>query len=580
MQMHERDLTFPNYPYGSHQVPWNLRILFYKGAAEKSRKEAASLLEQGHFKEFSLERAKLVCAFHEAFLTLIAQGSARSSIETYLETLWRFYSWADTRELQITKKAVIDTFKEWTEYQLWRFKVKKIGSAIYSYRQSMMIANLITKALLLPGLRPAKNLMAQTRMRKPSSKKKVLGTDADKQNLENTFEFGRCLKKICDDLDLSKVRGELPINIEISASKNILLLGNIINPDLDVLAIRDAAARRIAENVRRALLPSESLMDKHKRSKILNVRIEAELLIFVAQTGINVTQSAGLRRENFRWRTVGEGLEVFRVYKGRRDGEAIFRCYKAYKLHLEKYLKWLDETGLSKNDQRLFPIISRGIIPAAGSKVRFNSIRPVFKDLEISFIGPRELRKTRVNWLLRRSKDADLTAEQMAHSKQNLLQNYEAPHHQSAVAEIVKFHTETDRSIQAPGPGMCASNGATAKPLAGIGTSKDAPQPDCISPEGCLFCVNHRDIMTFDYCWKLASHMKIKNLEVSLYKPSKNQEVHPGVKVIEIITAKLEAISRLSEVRSLWVKESYDNVRSGKYHPDWDGHIKLLELLV
>lgn len=292
---------------------------------------------------------------------------------------------------------------------------------------------------------------------------------------------------------------------------------------------------------------------------------------------MNLTQASALERETYRWKSNGDNLEVFRVYKGRRSGEAVFRCYRAYKEHLERYLRWLNDTGFAEHDTRLFPLQSRGMIRAKDSKIGFYTLKESFKKIDARIIGPQELRKTRVNWLLRRSNDLELTAEQMAHDKEVLLRDYERPHHQSAASEIVRFHASTDPAYTPPGPGVCIDKGSAPESINGI--AKEAPKPDCISPEGCLFCTKHRDVMSSDYCWKLASHAKIKSLEANLYKPSEKQDLHPAYRVIERINKKLEAIASGSEIRAMWVSESRDLIRAGKYHPYWSGHIELMEVI-
>lgn len=449
---------------------------------------------------------------------------------------------------------------------------------MYAYRQVSKMANLIAKSLQLPGVKPGKNLVLQTRMRKPPEKKRVLGVEADKQNLNHTFEYGHVLTKICGALDITTVRGKLPILIDVGSDTVLTLAGNLIDPEMDTNSIKDITIRRNAQIARAPLTDSESLFDRHKRSGILNQRVEAELLIFIAQTGMNLTQAASIERESYRWKSNGEDIEVFRVYKGRRSGEAIFRCFKSYREHLGKYMVWLDETGFSHHDNRLFPLLSRGMIRAKGAKVRFYTTKETFKKINLAFIGPQQLRKTRVNWLLRRSRDLDLTAEQMAHDKGVLLRDYEMPHHQSAAAEIIKFHCATDPTFSPPGPGVCIDEGHEPESI--LSLPNEAPKPDCISPEGCLFCTKHRDIMSAEYCWKLASHSYIKSLEAALYKPSQKQEIHPGYRVIDRITQKLDAIASGSQVRAMWVKEAKDSIRSGTYHPCWDGHIKLLKMIV
>jgi len=576
--MNDLNLTFPSFPLGTHQIPWNLRILLFKDAATIPRKKAMILIDDGEFGEPIEGRFSLVFAFHEAISSMISLGKSRALIESNLEVIWRFFAWTDSSSEFISKKTVIDIFKHWTELQIHRTHFKKEISAIYAYRQVSKMANLIAKALQLPGAKPGKNLVLQTRMRKPPEKKRVLGVEADKQNLNHTFEYGHVLTKICGALDLTTVRGKLPIFIDVGSNKLLTLAGNLIDPEMDTNSIIHMTERRRAQIARAPLNNNESLFDRHKRSGILNQRVEAELLIFIAQTGMNLTQAASLEKESYRWKSNGEDLEVFRVYKGRRSGEAIFRCFKSYREHLEKYMVWLDETGFSDHDNRLFPLLSRGMIRVKGAKVKFSTTKETFKKINLALIGPQQLRKTRVNWLLRRSRDPDLTAEQMAHDKGVLLRDYEMPHHQSAAAEIIKFHCATDPTFSPPGPGVCIDE--SHEPALILSLPKEAPKPDCISPEGCLFCTKHRDIMSSEYCWKLASHSHIKSLETALYKPSEKQEIHPGYRVIDRISQKLDAIASGSQIRAMWVKEAKDSIRSGRYHPHWDGHIRLLEVLV
>ncbi|MGP9579333.1 hypothetical protein ACT3RX_15115 [Halomonas sp. AOP42-E1-40] len=576
--MHELDLTFPGLAVGTHQTPWDLRILLHRGGASMRRKQAIKSIGQDLIGEPDTARAQVVCAFHEAISTMVSQGRSRALIESSLEVLWRFFAWSDKNSFPIYQNALIDTFKKWSEYQIYRSKIKKEVSEIYAYRQTSKLASLIAKALQLPGTKPGGNLLMQTRVRKPRSKKKVLSTTADKQNLTQTFEFGRALKIVCDALDLATVRGPLPITIELENSKTLTVAGNLINPALGVESIQDNAVRRSAKKARAPLADNENIFDVHKRSAILNLRIEAELLIFIAQTSMNLAQASMLEKESYRWKSNGDDLEVFRVYKGRRSGEAVFRCYRSYKAHLENYLQWLDEIGFSEHDTRLFPLQSRGMIRARDSKVGFNTLRKAFKKIDMQVFGPQELRKTRVNWLLRRSRDVGLTAEQVAHGKEVLLRDYERPHHQSAASEILNFYKATDPTYSPPGPGICVDEKHTPELISD--TAREAPKPDCISPEGCLFCAKHRDIMSSDYCWKLASHAKIKSLETNLYKPSTKQEAHPAYHVINRINQKLDAIASGSEIRAMWVKDSRDSVRSGRYHPSWSGHIQLLEVIV
>jgi hypothetical protein len=91
--------------------------------------------------------------------------------------------------------------------------------------------------------------------------------------------------------------------------------------------------------------------------------------------------------------------------------------------------------------------------------------------------------------------------------------------------------------------------------------------------------VHHRDILSYDYAWKLATHRYLKALELSVYRPKIQQSLeHPVELVIDRINQKLVAIGTGSDVRALWVEDSTAAVRAGNYHPNWTGIIQLLEL--
>jgi hypothetical protein len=289
---------------------------------------------------------------------------------------------------------------------------------------------------------------------------------------------------------------------------------------------------------------------------------------------MNLAQAVLLKSEDYRWQTNGEDYDVFRVYKGRRQGESIFSCYNTYREHLQNYLKWLNDTGFKSLDDRLFPLLSRGMVRSTASKTTLSSVKNLFKRNELIFINPSELRNTRVNWLIRHTDDISLTASQMGHTADVLVRDYLRPHHQRATSEIISFHDNYDPSLAAPGPGVCVGK---AHPQSISQASKDAPVPDCISPEGCIFCTHHKDIMSYDYCWKLASHLKIKKIELGEYKPSNKHYTHPACLVIDRLNLKLEAIAKSSSIRDQWVIDARDSIRAGNYHPQWSGFINLLE---
>lgn len=147
--MSDLDLTFPNFPLGTHQIPWDLQVLLFKGAANLPRKEAMKLIAEGRLGDVVESRSFLVSAFHETISSMISLGKSRATIESNLEVLWRFFAWSEKNSKEITQEALVETFKEWTEFQIYRSQVKKEISAIYAYRQASKMANLLAKALVV-----------------------------------------------------------------------------------------------------------------------------------------------------------------------------------------------------------------------------------------------------------------------------------------------------------------------------------------------------------------------------------------------------------------------------------------------
>ena len=570
------DLTFPQMPYGTHQVPWDLRVLLYKGAASASRKHVGHMIQRGEFGRVMADRLPLVERLHEQIAAKLRRGGSPSTIEKTLGRLWAFFKWADSVSADLSLPAIKQTFRNWTEHLLHRVRVTRNLAQDTAYHQAMTIADLVARAIDSAGSRRASGLLALTRLRSTSSKKRVLGTQPDKANLEATFAFGQFLADICEGLSVTAVRGPLPVTVILRDSRSLVIAGGLKNLRLDTSAISAPARRRRRECARAPLAERVSAFSDIRRTRLLTLRVEAELLIFIAQTGMNLAQAYRLERESFRWQTHEEDLVAHRVYKDRRGGEAVFRCFKAYRKHLERYLSWLDHIGWSESSSKLFPFYYPSRIPPEHALPTFTAIRSVAEPLSVQRFGPRSLRNVRVNWLLRRSSDPALTADMAAHTTQTLLRDYARPHHQRAAVEITKFHLATDPSVEAPGPGLCVGSNQPA-PIEDMPC--DAPPPDCVSPEGCLFCKHHRDVLSQEYCWKLASHAKLKAMEVSLYRPPTTVPVHPGDRVIERITDKLIAIAEGSAVRAQWLRDAQDLIRAGRYHPIWDGHIQLLEAM-
>lgn len=545
-------LEFTRLPKSKASAPWDLGIYVYQGAAQANRMKAPAMIRMGELGKPKMERLPVLVKLHEVIEAELERGVSPNTVRGNLKGLAAFVSWIDMRRKDLSMQTLRELYLEWCGHMAHRYRVVKNISHKSAYSVVAGPARIVGRALGYINEEPGRALLKYSKMTAPKRTKRVLSAKADKAKQEDLTAFGSALLDICNGLSHEEVHRGSPLTLKFRSGSTVELKGKgkcWISP-----------------------LGNDEVIEV--RQSFINLRIEAELLIFIAQTGMNSAQSESLRQCQYRWRSDGDELDAIRVYKGRRGGEVVFRCFREYRNHLRRYLDWLSAVGLRDEAELMFPFIREYDVL---KQCTFSATKSLCARAGAPHFMPRSLRKARVNWLLRRSRDPGLTAEQAAHTKETLLRAYEEPHHQSASIEIIRFHKTTDPTLQSPGPGICS--GRECGPEAIEGMPEHAPEPDCVSPEGCLFCVHHRDVMSADYCWKLTSHAQLKKLELSKFRPPKGEKKHPAQAVISEIQLKLDALAQGSEIRAQWVRDAKDSVRSGIVHPWWEGHIQLLEVL-
>ena len=295
------------------------------------------------------------------------------------------------------------------------------------------------------------------------------------------------------------------------------------------------------------------------------------MFMFIAQTGMNLSQASNLELRHFSYVSHLDGYQV-KDYKHRRGGAVLFEIFKEYRPHFERYLEW--RRTLFPDSNRLFPYI-RHVGTRAEVREQAHRLRPICKSLDIAYISARKLRNTRVNWLLRESGDPDLTAEMAQHVKETLLEVYERPSVQRALAESTRFWTRFDPStkMQSVAPGGCSGI-----PKLVAESPRDVPKPDCSTSSGCMWCENHRDVDTLNYVWALTSFRHLKVIELSKSRlPEREEDVPPAQRVIDRVHSKLEWFEQSNELRRQWVHEAADLIAEGDFHPNFRDEIIELE---
>jgi integrase len=458
------DLTFPTVSFGALETPWDLRPLLYVGAAGSNVRTLADRIAQGAFGDPMGDRLPLATKIHDVISGRLTGGARRRTLRDLILTLRRFFDWVDKEQHVLSLETLESVFLAWISHQ------RELRATERRSRDAADLARLFDEVLETPG-----GLLSKARIPYAKKGKPVLGVKADKQNLEDTFAFGHALMDIVSALSLEAVQGgNLPVPIPFRNGKVFEHWSRLKRPEKvkSLTGHGSLRARKTAVAKRLKYAADTSLRTRYP---LVNLRISAELLIFIAQTGMNISQAIRLRLTNFRYESSTDGYRIYRTYKERKQGEVLFEIYRDYRTHFESYLVWRKTIFPGDDDGFLFPLNRRGALQQ--SDLKFENIRAICEFLGIPFITPSMLRNTRINWILRRSRDPAMTAEMHAHTQKILINRYEQPSLQVAMVEVARFHAAWDPAIalrrnpaanptgSAPGsphPGLRESRGMSA----------------------------------------------------------------------------------------------------------------------
>lgn len=501
-----------------------------------------------------LERRELLVALHAEIAGALEGGGSRSAADMHVRTLRLLFTFAEKKALPLTLDAIAGTYVVWTDSLYHRVQLKKTGSQPRNpddgsplSKKSAFTYGSTVATLLDSALERHSSVLELTRLRHGNKRKSPFGVEADKQNLSDTFAFGHMLQDICDRLSLKLLlKPTFPFMLKFRSGQEVAIAASKINSTAHSLG---------------------------NAWWLVNLRIEAEMYMFIGQTGINRAQAAGMRLHNFFYVSHLDEYHV-KEHKARRQGEVIFEIFKDYKSHFERYLQW--RKTLFPDSVLLFPFVgfrdTRQSKRASGRR-----IKSLCTTVHVPYVSPQNLRNTRVNWLLRRSADSDLTAEMSQHTTQTLLSVYERPSLQRAMVETLRFWSTADPNLaektESVGPGSC-----TGIPKALPDLPREASEPDCVKASGCLWCENHRDIDSQDHVWALTSFKHLKVIEVSRYRQAKSHSTSPPSQLaIDRINDKLRWYSSSSKVREEWVTEAEFRMEEGDYHQSFANEIYALE---
>lgn len=554
------DLTFPSVEFSVRESPWDLRNLIF--IDEKNALTGQKYMDDFDDIDIDIDDdfVRLLILLHDELEGRLASGVSRQTVANEIYQCKVFFQWSFNKKISLSLDCIENVFIEWSEHLIDRMRRKEINS--YSYKA------MVSRVGLLIDLVLNNKRSIVKKIRKPRQNKKIKN-EVDNILFKETVEFGSAIIALCQGLKMEVISGPLPIIIEIAGQSKTFWC--LVRPNsTSAKRPRSMFDTRLWE-WRRAEINKEATLKS--RSALINLRIEAELLIFISQTGINLQQAFLLKIESFKYVSHIDGYRII-SYKSRRSGEVIFEIFSEYRLHFENYIFWRNEYFKDDKDQRLFPFVIRE--KRIENAPEFKSIRRLFSSLNIAYFGPKNLRNTRLNWFMRKIEDPLQVADFAQNDVNTLIHNYIKPNAKKAMIEISRFHASREQELTAPGPGVCVS----ATPIKIDNAPQSAPQPDCGNPSGCLFCHNHRDIDSFDYIWSLASYRQLKILEFSRNcRPAANKlsskKSDPVEIVIDRISEKMKYYEESSSIRSMWLKEVLVRIEEQDYHPLWEGFIEL-----
>jgi hypothetical protein len=285
------DLTFPMVKFGRRETQWTLSPLLYKGGAAVPINKVAQPIASGELGQPLNERVILVRKLHDELTTGLVAGGKKSTAGAAILALSTFFTWAEQAERPLSMETVATTYVAWADYLLYKVRVEKTFSISTAYGKARIVG-----ALLDYCLDRVKPLLVTTALREQKHTASVLGVAADKQNLADTFDFGHMLTDICAALSEDVVFGPLPVQISLRRGGHLVLYNKL--PELHKRQPKDKTAKEAHLRVRAPLVER----DITKRSVIINTRIEAELLLFIAQTGMNLTQAQQLTTRHFSYK--------------------------------------------------------------------------------------------------------------------------------------------------------------------------------------------------------------------------------------------------------------------------------------
>lgn len=538
------ELEFPGVKYGKERIALTLKPCLYLNGAGCHAKKFQEECSIGCFDDAVDERRPLIYALHAQLNGIVSSGKSVSTLRTGVGLVRALYAYSDKMNLHPTMANASSLYCGWVKSLHQKNKSDDFKNS-GCYHAASGMATLLGNAT---GL--GRNyFVLQTSLTPPKKNKGFL--EIDKQSLGDARRFIADLIDIRDCLGIKAFQQPLPVALTMSDGVCIKLYSGLTQHE--------------------KLLPHKLADTSLKvRYAIYNLRAESELMIFISQTSMNLSDAANLETQDFRYYTTGDSFEA-RAYKGRKKGEVIFTAYGGYRPYFLEFLAFRNEMKIGVHTNKLF-----GKLPQSGKSVSDNpnprALTRLMKSLRRPMVVAGELRKTRQNWLARRIGDPALAAEMGQHELTTFMKDYSRPHHQTATTEWSNYFRSHTQDRRAAFEGNC--NG-TPIPIEELPSTID--KPNCLNPHLCIYCLNYKGVKTYAYIWSLLSYKVLRERE-KLIVLRGNGDVSGLDATLGRIEHIIASFERAGKKCAGWLGKATQAILAGHYHPRWNGFIELIEI--
>ena len=499
----------------------------------------------------------------------ITRGSSLKTIRSLISVMKRFTEFMDEKNItpSINQKEMTGAFKRYDEHlysKAWKAKENKKSTA---NEEIKALSRALTSIL---DLDPNKPLKRHSRVNKSFHRRNKVSVSpsGEKQNLDDTKKMGWYCTYLALNLTTDNITGWLPLEIDMQTpngeQKTIL-----VPKGLKKEPYKNMSKSSYVYQWEKSRKPNTDVFTG-RRKELVKLRIYAELIIFIHQSGWNLQSAIDLSREELSYSA--RGNSEFEV-KGKkaRDGKGAgntktvyFNIYRNYKKWLQNYIHFLNEHY--PEDGRLFPI--KKLDSTDTSAMHYTALKTILERDGIPWIPPLELRNTRLNFLDAVAGNEKFTEAFGNHSRETFERNYKRPSQKRALASIWDFWSKD--------PMNPLQGGCNPTPIPSTSSPMKIAKPDCKTPSGCLWCESYKHIKSFDYIWNLVSYRQLKTFEASKLNVSQDN-LSSSELVINRISDYLSYFQKLNKKCAQWVEKALQWMDEGNFHPVWKDWINALQ---